>query len=167
MRTTQSAAVPDCRACFRPGSERAPARIPLAVARERSAYFRSLLRSPLGGGFLLRLFGPGRGYAVHASVGDGLAEVLMIMRHEDVDDVAIVGVGAEFLFRFGEIGIGHFLHGSDGESERLIKLIDNLGLVGSGSFKTVFLVSGCSSGSRHHRGNTVIRPGNMQKQFAD
>jgi hypothetical protein len=49
----------------------------------------------LGFGCCFGFGGPGRNDAVHAGVGDGLAEMFVRVRDEDVDHVAVVGIGAE------------------------------------------------------------------------
>ena len=42
--------------------------------------------------FLLSFFGPGWGYAVHARIGDGLTEMLVIVRDQDINHITVIGV---------------------------------------------------------------------------
>ena len=92
--------------------------------------------------------------------------MLVRVGHQDINDVPIVGIRSQFLFRLREIRVGHVLHQGYRRVEGLIQFRDDFCLVGRG-FLERFWIETRGQRNTHHVRNVIPGPGNVKKQFAD
>src|SRR5689334_3412294 len=84
------------------------------------------------GGRLLFLYlhGPRGHDAILPRVGDELAQVFMSVSNENVNNVALVSLGAQLWQRLGEIRVAHAIYRFVCEVPGRIQILDNAALLG-------------------------------------